>query len=102
MTRFVLALAMALLGLTAAQAASFDCSKAGTSFEKAICASPDASKADETLAQAYATALGGLSKDAADSLRATQHDWLDYAQRTCGDDAQPLPGPTMATRPSAW
>ena len=92
MKRMLLALAMVLLGLGVAQAASFDCSKAGTSFEKAICASPDASKADETLAQAYATALGGLSKDAADSLKATQHDWLGYAQRTCSDDAQPISG----------
>ena len=92
MTRFVLALAILLLGLGAVQAASFDCGKAGTSFEKAICASPDASKADETLARAYATALGGLSKEAADSLKATQHDWLDYAARTCSDDAQPISG----------
>lgn len=92
MTRIMLALAVMLLGIGVAQAASFDCGKAATSFEKAICASPDASKADETLAQAYATALGGLSKDAADSLKATQHDWLDYAQRTCSDDAQPIAG----------
>jgi uncharacterized protein YecT (DUF1311 family) len=92
MKRMLLALAMLLVGLGATQAASFDCGKAGTSFEKAICDTPDASKADETLAQAYATALGGLSKDAADSLKATQHDWLDYAARACSDDAAPIAG----------
>jgi uncharacterized protein YecT (DUF1311 family) len=92
MMRVMLALAMLLLGLAAAQAASFDCGKAGTPFEMAICANPDASKADEVLAQAYATALGGLSKPAADSLKATQHDWLNYAARACSDDAQPIAG----------
>jgi uncharacterized protein len=61
MIRFVLALAALLLFVPIAQAASFDCSKAGTSFEKAICDNPELSKQDEVLAQAYATALGGLS-----------------------------------------
>jgi uncharacterized protein len=93
MMRFVLAFALLFLAMpVVAQGASFDCGKAGTSFEKAICASPEASKADETLAQAYATALGGLSKDAADSVKATQHDWLDYAAKACSDDAQPIAG----------
>ena len=90
--RFVLALAAFLLFVPVAQAASFDCAKARTSFEKAICSSPDLSKQDEILAQAYDTALGGLSTDAMDVLKATQRDWLDYAARVCSDDAQPLAG----------
>ena len=90
MIRFVLAL-LALLCLTPfAQAASFDCSKAATSFEKAICSHPDLSAKDEVLAQAYATALGGLSADAAASVKADQHGWLDYASRICSDDGQPI------------
>lgn len=92
MMRFVLALAALCLFVPMAEAASFDCGKAATSFETAICASPDASTADETLAQAYATALGGLSKTAADAVKATQHEWLDYAARACSDDAQPIAG----------
>ena len=91
MIRIVLALG-ALLFVPLAQAASFDCAKASTSFEKAICASPELSKLDETLAQAYATALGGLSAGAAASVKADQHDWLDYAARICSDDAQPIAG----------
>jgi uncharacterized protein len=90
MMRFVVAFAALLFVAPAAQAASFDCSKASTSFEKTICNDADASKADETLAQAYATALGGLSKPASDLVKATQHDWLDYAARACSDDAQPI------------
>lgn len=92
MIRFVLALAALLLFVPIAQAASFDCAKAGTSFEKAVCASPDISSQDEVLAQAYATALGGLSADAATAVKASQHNWLDYAARVCGDDGQPIPG----------
>ena len=92
MIRFVLALAALLLFVPLAQAASFDCSEAATSFEKAICASPELSMRDETLAQAYATALGGLSADAAAQVKASQHDWLGYAARACSDDAQPIAG----------
>lgn len=75
---------------TPAQAASFDCAKAATSFEKAICADPAISLHDETLAQAYATALGGLSKAAAAEVTATQKSWLGYAQRLCSQDAEPI------------
>jgi len=92
MIRLALLLAALLFFVPVARAASFDCAKAGTSFEQAICANPDASTADEVLAQAYATSLGGLSKHAADTLKATQHDWLGYAARVCSDDAQPIAG----------
>lgn len=75
---------------TAVLAASFDCSKATTPFEKAICTHPDLSTADELLAKAFATATGGLTKDAVVAMRGDQRGWLDYAQRACTDDAQPL------------
>jgi len=73
-----------------AVAASFDCAKAGTPFERAICADADLSKADEQLAKTYATAIGGLSEQALDDIRASQREWLDYAQRACTRDARPL------------
>jgi uncharacterized protein YecT (DUF1311 family) len=90
MIRTILALLALLLLMPVAQAASFDCTKAATSFEKAICTHPDASEADDVLAQAYATAIGGLSKPALDIVKADQHAWLDYAARTCSDDALPI------------
>lgn len=77
----------------AAHAASFDCTKATTMLEKAVCADPELSTNDETLATAYATALGGLSEAAAATVKATQHGWLDYAQRVCTADAQPATKP---------
>ncbi|GHA27926.1 hypothetical protein GCM10007989_24830 [Devosia pacifica] len=66
-----------------AQSASFDCSAAQTQFEQAVCETPDLSRADETLAKAYATALGGLSDEARASMQADQRDWLSYAERSC-------------------
>jgi uncharacterized protein len=42
----------------AAEAASFDCAKAGTPTEKAICKDPAVSKLDEQVAAAFKTAQG--------------------------------------------
>ncbi|MEO6012841.1 MAG: DUF3298 domain-containing protein [Devosia sp.] len=92
MIRIAVALVALFLFVPMAQAASFDCAKASTSFEKAICAHPELSSADELLAKAYATAIGGLSTAALDSVKADQHAWLGYAAHSCSDDAQPIPG----------
>ncbi|HEY9010571.1 MAG TPA: DUF3298 domain-containing protein [Devosia sp.] len=86
--RLVTALAMLGVATGAAQAASFDCAKATTPFEVAICTNPDLSKADEVLAVAYQTAIGGLSKPALAEMQKAQRSWLDYAQRSCTDDAR--------------
>lgn len=72
------------------QAASFDCSKAGTPFEHAICDNPELSAADDRLAKTYATAIGGLSDAALADIRGSQRVWLDYAGRACTRDAAPL------------
>jgi len=93
MIRFALAPLAVLLAASAAEAASFDCARATTPFETAICTHPELSTADEVLAQAYATALGGLSKPAARSVTDGQKAWLDYAQRACSDDAEPIATP---------
>lgn len=81
--------ALALLSVPAA-AASFDCAKASTPFEKAICDNPDLSKADDRLAKTFATATGGLSPAALTLARNDQRGWLDFARRACTDDAKPL------------
>ena len=92
MIRIALAAIALLLLAPIAQAASFDCAKAGTSFEKAICSDDAISQQDEILAQAYATALGGLSAAAATEIKSTQKTWLNFAQRTCSDDATLITG----------
>jgi uncharacterized protein YecT (DUF1311 family) len=92
MIKSVLALIALLFLASPAAAASFDCAKAGSSFEKAICSSPEISAQDETLAKAYQTALGGLSDEAAREIKSAQRAWLGFAERSCADDAQPISG----------
>jgi uncharacterized protein len=57
-----------------AQAASFDCAKAATTVENAICADPALSQADEHMAQAYSKALDATLAPRA--LRTDQIRWL--------------------------
>lgn len=86
------ALLLPALPVATASAASFDCAKAGTAYERAICVDPALSALDETLAVAYATAIGGLSKDATETMRRNQRAWVAFAERACSDSAQPLVG----------
>ena len=58
-----------------AQAAGFDCAKAGTPSEKAVCASPKLSALDGKLADAFRTALKN-HPDKADALKLDQRHWL--------------------------
>lgn len=90
MIRLILALAALVFIASPAAAASFDCAKAQTPFEKAVCSSPELSQLDDTLAQAYQTALGGLSAEPAGEVKTAQRSWLAYAERSCSDDAQPI------------
>lgn len=91
MLRFVLLFALALAGLSVpAAAASFDCAKATTPFEHAICDDTALSMADDRLAKTYQTAIGGLSEAALTAMRGDQRIWLAYAQRACAPDAKPM------------
>ena len=92
MLKWVVAFIGLLLLVPVAQAASFDCANAATSVERAVCADPGLSAQDEILAQAYATALGGLSAEAAAEVKKAQHAWLNYAARVCTKDAKPMEG----------
>ena len=65
-------------------AASFDCSKAGSPFEKAICSNQTLSSLDEKLADAYKNARA--SSQNPDQLKAEQINWIKSA-RACGTDA---------------
>jgi uncharacterized protein len=73
--RTVLLLAACLAGpACSAQAASFDCAKAATAVENAICADPALSQADEHMAQAYGRAV--VATLAPRALRTDQMHWL--------------------------
>lgn len=92
MVRLVLPFAFAFLASFGgpALAASFDCAKAATPFEHAICDDPELSADDEVLAKSYATAIGGLSEAALGGMRSDQRAWLDFARRACTLEAKPI------------
>lgn len=66
----------------------FDCDKASTPTEYAICASDDLSALDRKLSAAYRAVKGGLKKgsEAAMTLRIEQRQWNKERSSTCGDD----------------
>ena len=65
------------------RAASFDCSKASTKTEKAICGDPILSKLDEDMAAAYSKALKTSDPDA---VKKGQRKWLKEVLAPCIED----------------
>ena len=68
---------------SAAKAASFDCAKARTHVDKAICGDAKLSDLDEYLGRYYEAARIALS-DGADCLRDDQRRWIRVARNPCG------------------
>jgi uncharacterized protein len=69
--------------VVSAQAASFDCAKAKSKIEKAICADQELSVLDEYLGRYYAGALEA-AKDGASCVKADQKAWVKRARDVCG------------------
>jgi len=96
---FAVSLLLTTLGFCLpAAAASFDCAKAATAYEKAICADADLSAKDDTLAIAYATAIGGLTQTAAGEMRDGQRAWLKLLDTICSDAMLPDDRPASEER----
>lgn len=57
-------------------APSFDCAKAQSSAEEAVCANPDLAMLDVETARLYRLALSGVSGARADELKAMQRGWI--------------------------
>ena len=74
-----------------AQAASFDCKKAQSKIEKAICDNPKISKLDEELAGNYQAAKSKLSADAQKILVTGQRSWVKFLSASCFTDFQAKP-----------
>lgn len=68
---------------SAASGASFDCAKAETSQEKAICASPRLSQLDTHLAAAYGKLLASVPTNARAVVRKDERDWLRSVDDRC-------------------
>jgi uncharacterized protein len=73
------------------QAASFDCEKASSNMEKAVCQNPKLSKLDERLASEYIQAKEKLSPAAAKNLTKGQASWLRFQAAACFIDYNAVP-----------
>jgi uncharacterized protein len=82
--RGAVALAAVFIGF-AAEALAFDCSKAGSAVEKAICANPAALAANDEMEAAYFSLREKLADKAAlQTLRDGQRAWIRYRDERCG------------------
>jgi len=64
---------------------SFDCARASTVVERAICKSPELAKADRDMAAVYAALVGKLSGAAKDHLIKDQVRWIGNRGPACSD-----------------
>ena len=76
-------LVLLLMASGTAQAASFDCTKAKTPQEKAICALQELSAADEKMAAAYRVVLKSVPSEMVEAVREGQRQWLRSVAITC-------------------
>lgn len=84
MKSLVIAAALAL-AIPLSHAASFDCQKASTSIEKAICSNPTLSKLDDVLAENYKYMMAANIGDGArKDLKQTQRAWIAKRNK-CAD-----------------
>lgn len=81
--RLVAPFALVLLTSSFARCASFDCAKAITPQEKAICSSPQLSAADDQLASSYHSALAAVPADMREPTRVSQRSWLRAVAIDC-------------------
>ena len=85
-------LGLVLFAFTCAtHAASFDCKKAQSKMEKAICENPKISKLDEELAENYQAAKGKLSADAQKVFVNGQRSWVKFLSASCFTDSEAKP-----------
>jgi uncharacterized protein len=94
MTRLA-AIAALLALITAAPAlaqggASFDCAKASSAVERAICKNPELARADREMAAIYSAMAAKLASPAKDHLAKDQVRWVGNRNRACTGDADAI------------
>ena len=87
MIKPVLLVALSLLAVTGAKAASFDCSKAAAEDEKAICANLALNDADVRMTTMFDMETDLVAMGERDALRGTQKTWLAHRATCKGDVA---------------
>lgn len=80
-------LAAVLFCCAVAQAASFDCEKAGTRVERLVCREASLGELDEHLAASYAQARNDAGPADVDRLTRAQSTWLRTVRNACADAA---------------
>jgi uncharacterized protein len=83
MRKTLLALSVPFLLCALAHAASFDCTKAKTAQEKAICGTPALSAADDQMAAEYKAWLAAAPPASAAGIRENQLVWLRTRDASC-------------------
>jgi uncharacterized protein len=78
-----LILAAMMLSAAGARGASFDCKLAKTPLEKAICATPELSAADERMAAAYKAVVAAVPAEMKAEVLAGQRGWLKALPHVC-------------------
>ena len=86
MNKALFLLASLVLSVDLASAAAFDCAKAATHVEKAICANPELSQLDIHLHSYYLSAMYELEESKA-CLKTDQLQWLKTVRNVCKDNA---------------
>ena len=86
--RTLIPVLLSLGGIATAHAASFDCAKARTGVEKAICADPKLSEYDERIAAAYKRELDEWNGAIRAYVRNDQRHWLAEIRRIDDNDGE--------------
>ncbi|HMN73810.1 MAG TPA: lysozyme inhibitor LprI family protein [Rhodoblastus sp.] len=79
-------LGLAILAVTAAPAAALDCKAAKGDIDKAICSSPEAAAADESMAAAYNALRGRMGPAEREALLVSQRLWIKRRGFGCDSD----------------
>jgi uncharacterized protein len=91
MLRTVLIAVAALLVVSPATAASFDCKLAKLPVEIVVCSDPTLSAEDEELAREYSPLLKSAPADAVKAIKKEQKTWL-ASRNACGSERQCIMG----------
>jgi len=75
------------LSLTAESAVAFDCAKASTRTERAICADPALKAADDAMGTAYSALRHSLQGSEASMLQLAQKRWLKIRDDRCASES---------------
>jgi uncharacterized protein len=81
--------ALSLAAPLVAQSPGFDCAKATTGQEKAICDSPQLSQADAGMTAAYRNLLAAVPPEIQAEVRQNQRAWLHTRLALCNPDSGP-------------